>query len=250
MKKLLYLFAFILLLYLPGFASQNDQALVYLNRLYCPKGQPPVSDIVVEYEEMSSDGRSAMSLSSKDKIYFKSPYKIRLDSILVDPGNVNDGKNLIIIRDGLNAWLYLSTGQYPVKKQLDQPSPPLCLPFGLTHYPQDLNKNYTVKGKETVDGVPAVRIDITGGDSKASVWIDTSKQVPVKQELVSKHKGKEVKKMVLYKNIGKTADGRFFPMRLEKYVNNDLTTLIVYKGLVVNAGLEDSLFTPLEKLLK
>ncbi len=241
-----------LLMALPVYAAKNDQALMLISHLYITQGQLPVNDIVIEYEQMSSDGSATgMALSSKDKVYFKQPYKIRLDSILVDPGNVNDGKNLIIIRDGLNAWLYLSTGQYPVKKKLDEPSPPLCLPFGLTHYPQDRDKTYTIAGKESIDGVSATRVDIDSpSGEKTSVWIDTTRWVPLKQLITQKEKNKEVRKMVLYKEIGKTRDGRYFPMRLEKYIDNNLTSLILYKALQVNTGLEENLFAPLEKLLK
>lgn len=240
----------VLLFASPVFAAKNDEALSILSHLYVTNGQLPVNDIVIEYEEMSSDADAPMQLSSKDKLYFKKPVKIRVDSIMVDPGSVNDGKNLIIIRDGVNAWLYLSSGQYPVKKQLDEQASPFCLPFGLTHYPKDLEKEYMVEGKESVDGVGAVKVSITDSTAQQFVWIDTSRWVPLKFQSTTKDGNKETTKMTLYKNIGQTKDGRYFPMRLERYVDGRLTNLIVYKGLVVNAGLSDDLFSPLNKLLQ
>ncbi len=235
----------------PAFSAQGNDAVGIINHLYITSGQMPVNDIVIEYEEMTSDGSSSsMALSSKDKIYFKQPTKIRVDSIMVEPGGVNDGKNLIIIRDGLNAWLYLSTGQYPVKKKVDEPSPPLNLPFGLTHYNQDIDNVYKIEGKETVDGVSTTKISIDGSNGKSVVWVDTSRWVPLKLTVTRKIKDKENTKMVLYKEFGQTKDGRYFPMKLEKYNNGTMTALVIYKALVVNTGLDDNLFNPMEKFLK
>ena len=39
-------------------------------------------------------------------------------------------------------------------------------------------------------------------------------------------------------------------MKLEKYTNGTMTELIVYKALVINTGINDDLFTPMEKFLK
>lgn len=258
MKKIL-VFAFILFSFtFPVFAQNNNkEAINILNKLYCPAGQLPVNDILIEYEQMDSSGKTAMSLGSKDKIYFKQPVKIRVDSILVDPGNVNDGKNLIVIRDGLNAWLYLSTGQYPVKKKLDEPSPPLNLPFGLTHYPEDLSRVYKVEGREKIEGVNAIKISFKDPQSNhvnSDVWIDTQRCVPL--QFVSIHKVKSgdkerhIVKKVVYKEFGQTKDGRYFPMRLERYNGDDLSSLIVYKAIKVNSDLPDHLFEPMEKILK
>ena len=256
MKKV---YAFLLIFFsftIPLFAQEANEAVSILSKLYCPSGQSPVNDILIEYEQMDSGGSaSTMSLGSKDKIYFKNPAKIRVDSIMVDPGGVNDGKALIIIRDGLNAWLYLSTGQYPVKKKLDEPSPPLNLPFGLTRYPEDLDRKFKIEGRENIEGVNALKISITEPTGvRNDVWIDTQRNVPVQLISTKKIKTKDSERLsvkkVIYKDFGKTKDGRYFPMKLEKYSNNDLVSLVIYKAIVVNTGLEDHLFEPMEKLLK
>jgi hypothetical protein len=267
MKQILVLTLILFSLVIPVFAqNDNKEAITILNRLYCPAGQAPVNDIVIEYEQMDSSGKAAMSLGSKDKIYFKQPVKIRVDSVLVDPGNVNDGKNLIVIRDGINAWLYLSTGQYPVKKKLDEPSPPLNLPFGLTHYPEDLNRKYKIEGREKIEGVNALKIsfkDPQNDHVNTDVWIDTQRCVPVqfmsihtvkyrikKGTKEEQEKERHSVKKVIYKDFGQTKDGRYFPMKLEKYIGDDLSTLIIYKGIKVNSDLQDHLFEPMEKILR
>lgn len=231
--------------------SAPPDAKAILARLYCPSGQMPVSDAVIELEEMASQGETGkMALASKDKIYFKKNCKIRIDIVICDPGGQLDGRQMTIIRDGTNALHYLSTGQFPVKKKLDSPSPPLNIPFGLVSYPQDAAKQYRLVGTEVIAGVKTAKISISGESDETIVWIDVKRMVPMKMEKTIKDEKKSVKKSVVYKDIGMTKDGRYFPMKLEKYVDGNMTSLIVYKGLVVNTGLKDDLFTPMEKFLK
>ena len=55
---------------IPVLAQNNAKQI--LDRLYCPSGQMPVQDAVIELEEMSAEGSTGkMALASKDKIYFK-----------------------------------------------------------------------------------------------------------------------------------------------------------------------------------
>jgi outer membrane lipoprotein-sorting protein len=215
--------------------------------------------MVIELEESaatSMDGKGSPSLvsSGKDKIYFKSPCKLRIDSVISDPGGSLDMRNMIIIRDGKMAWQYLSTGQYPVKKKQDEPSAPLNIPFNIVHYPQDVDKQYVVTGTEVVDNVKTTVIKITSPmrpDEETTVWIDVQRHVPLKLVLKKKDdKGKDVVKKVLYKGIGKTKDDRFFPFKMEIYVNEVIARAIEYKALAINAGLDDNLFTPMEKFIK
>ncbi len=248
-RKFFLLSAISLFLLSPVFAS--DDAKTILSRLYCPSGQMPVVDAVIELEDISSqDDSGKMSLASQDKIYFKKNCKIRIDIIIIDPGGQLDGKQMTIIRDGLNAFHYLSTGQYPVKKKVDEPSPPLNLLYGLASYPQDAAKTYKILGKENIEGVSAVKIGITGVDENSAVWVDVKRCVPLKLEIEQKDGDDKIKKTVIYKDIGMTKDGRYFPMKLEKYVNGKLASLIVYKALVVNTDLKDDLFSPMETILK
>jgi outer membrane lipoprotein-sorting protein len=229
-----------------------------VDHLYMAKGLMPINDLVIELEESVSggDGKTSTNLvaAGKDKIYFKSPCKLRIDIVTSDPGGPLDQRNMIIIRDGKNAWQYLSTGQYPVKKKADEPSPPLNIPFGIVRYPQDIEKTYTVTGTELIDNVNTTVVKIASPSNpgeETTVWIDRTRWVPLKLVLKKKgDKGEDKVKKVLYREIGKTRDGRFFPFKLEKYLNEALNGVVVYKALAVNAGLEDSLFSPMEKFIK
>ncbi|MDQ7822872.1 MAG: outer membrane lipoprotein-sorting protein [Candidatus Eremiobacteraeota bacterium] len=235
-------------------AASNIDARQLVDHLYIPSGQMPVHDLVIELEEsVAGSADSSLVPSGKDKIYFKAPNKLRIDSVLIDPGGPFDGRNMIIIRDGINAWHYLSTGQYPVKKKADEPSAPLNLPFGVMRYPQDVDKQYTVSGSETIDGVQTSVVKITNPSNpseEVTACIDRTRWVPLKVSLKQKDKGGEVTKKVLYKQIGQTKDGRYFPMKLEIFRNESLVRVVVYKAVAVNAGLDESLFQPMDKFVK
>lgn len=236
-------------------AEANARQLI--DHLYLVGGHMPINDMVIELEEnvasAEGEGSPTMVPSGKDKIYFKSPNKLRIDIVTSDPGGALDQKNMVIIRDGKNAWQYLSTGQYPVKKKVDEPSAPLNVPFGIVKYPQDIDKNYTVTGTETIDNVKATVIKITNPTNpseETTVWIDKSRWVPLKLFLKKKGDKGEIKKTVLYKDISKTKDGRFFPFRLEVKVNDVLQRVMIYKAIAFNVGLDETLFTPMEKFVK
>jgi outer membrane lipoprotein-sorting protein len=236
-------------------AEANARQLI--DHLYLVGGQMPIGDMVIELEEnvasTEGQGSQTMSSSGKDKIYFKSPNKLRIDIVTSDPGGALDQKNMVIIRDGKNAWQYLSTGQYPVKKKVDEPSAPLNIPFGIVKYPQDIDKNYTVTGTEMIDNVQTTMIKITNPtnpNEETTVWIDKARWVPLKLFVKSKGDKGEVKKTVFYKEINKTKDGRFFPFRLDIMRNDVLQRVIVYKAIAFNVGLDETLFAPMEKFVK
>lgn len=233
--------------------AQDTEVRQILDHLYKPAGVMPIKDMVLELDESATSGGSAELVSSgKDKIYFKAPHKIRVDALIFDPGGALDRKTMIIIRDGKMAWQYLSTGQYPVKKKQDEPSAPLNIPFGIVQYPQDLEKQYSITGSEVVDNVKTSVIKITSASGEeTTVCIDRKRCIPLKLTLKKKDdKGKDIVKKVLYKQIGKTKDGRFFPMKLEIYVNEAVSRVVEYKTMSINAGLDDSLFEPMEKFVK
>jgi outer membrane lipoprotein-sorting protein len=240
-----------------AWAAEFDARQI-VDHLYMAKGLMPINDLVIELEESvaGGDGKASTNLvaSGKDKIYFKSPCKLRIDIVTSDPGGPLDQRNMVIIRDGKNAWQYLSTGQYPVKKKADEPSAPLNIPFGIVRYPQDIEKTYAITGTEVVDNVNTTVVKISSPSNpgeETTVWIDRARWVPLKLVLKKKgEKGEDKIKKVLYKEIGKTKDGRFFPFKLEKYVNEALSGVVVYKAMAINAGLEDSLFAPMEKFVK
>lgn len=229
-----------------------------IENLYSVKGQKPVEDMVIELEEsVISQGAGqdspSMVLSGKDKIYFKSPHKLRIDSVISDPGGGLDQTRMVIIRDGMNAWQYLSSGQYHVKRNPDEPSAPLNIPFGIVKYPRDSDKSYTVTGTEKIDNVQATVIKIicpTDAGEEITVWVDRSRQVPLKMFLRKKSDKGEESKTVLYKGISKTKDGRFFPFRLEIMRNGVMQRVVIYKALAINVGLDETLFAPVKKYVK
>ncbi|MGM9998805.1 MAG: hypothetical protein ACI38Q_05375 [Candidatus Bruticola sp.] len=227
-------------------AAKPDQARQLIESLYAPKGVMPIRDLVIELEcyDLASES-NAFVLSSNDKIYFKAPNKLRIDAVINDPGGPMDKKEAIIIRDGINVWHYISMGQYPVKKALDQPSGTLNLPFNIQKYPIDANKKYTLKGKKNIDGVDTAEILIENpqdeNDTK-TVYVDTQRLVPLRLDAVRISDKQKILVRAEYKNIEKLADGRYFPKKIEIYENDVHKKMRVYKGLEVNCGLDDSMF--------
>lgn len=237
--------------------AADTDARQLIDHLYQTSGQMPINDLVIELEESyasGGQGSSSLTPAGKDKVYFKSPNKIRVDSVISDPGGTLDQKTMIIIRDGNMAMNYLANGQYPVKKKPDEPSAPLNIPFGIVHYRQDVDKNYTISGSESVDGVNATIVKIvspTGPVFEQNVWIDKTRWVPVKMVVtVQGAKNDKIIKKVMYKDIGKTKDGRFFPMRIEVYQGEELNRVLVYKALAINSGIDEGLFAPMQKFTK
>lgn len=254
MKRIaLVLFILLYSLAASGVRSEDNEARQILDRLYKPSGQMPIKDMVLELDENTvSGGSSSLVASGKDKIYFKAPHKIRVDSLVFDPEGALDRKTMIIIRDGKMAWQYLSTGQYPVKKKQDEPSAPLNIPFGIVQYPQDLEKQYAFMGAEVVDGVNTSVVKITSSaGEEVTVCIDNVRCIPLKMILKKKDdKGKDIVKKVLYKQIGKAKDGRYFPYKLEIYKNDAVERVVVYTAVTFNVGLDEGLFMPMEKFVK
>jgi outer membrane lipoprotein-sorting protein len=241
------------------------QARKLLDNLYFAKRSMPIQDMVVDLEESTpiSQGEgssSVMQLYSKDKVLFKAPNKLRVQSLIMAPNDPMTGRQLTIIRDGVNRWMYVSTGQYPVKKGADEPSATNILPFNIQTYQVDLNKEYVLVGEEMLEGVAAkvVRIvDPSSLDVITTVWIDPTRSVPLKLEKRSggmagkKDKGSGTGfTRILYKDIRQLRDGRWMPFRLEIYRGNVLASLIVYKSIALNVGLEDNLFEPMEKFVR
>lgn len=232
-----------------------------IDHLYVVDGQLPVQTVIVEMDvskllAKEGGGTGNLESSSKDKIFFKKPGKVHIDSTLIDPGGPMDGKQVTIVRDGVNMWMFVSMGQYPVKKGADQPEPTSWLPFHLQVYPTDAQKEYTLIGKDRVDNVAAdvVRIvDPSSPKASVTVWVDRVRWVPLRKEIVrpgSKPGEANSGKRILYKDIRRLSDGRYFPFKIEIYEGDVLVSAGVYKAVAINEKLPDSLFEPMNKFLK
>lgn len=225
-----------------------------LENLYTASGAMPIRDLVVELECADTDSASgSLTLSSKDKIYYKYPNKLRIDALIQDPGGPMDQKQMIVIRDGTTCWQYVSMGQYPVKKVPDTPKPTLNLPFGIQKYSIDNVRQYAGAGAKDINGVNAVAVKITNPqDSKdvRTVYVDTKRNCPVRLEQTRAEKSGPVNVRVDYKNIKQLPDKRFFPFTIEIYENNTLVKIRTCKGVQANVGLNDSLFQQMDRFVR
>lgn len=249
-----------LLLAAPNCQASEFDARQLVDHLYIVSGQLPIQTLIVEMEASEPIGDAAganLRPASKDKIFFKRPNKLHVDSILINPGGPFDGKQFVIIRDGVNNWMFVTTGEYPIKKGEDLPEPTSMLPFHIQVYVQDASKRYTVIARgDKKFGPPTdvVRIsDPANPKATTTVWIDRTRWVPIAQEIVkpsTKPNEPDTVKRVLYKDIRQMPDGRFFPFELEIYKNGVLTSAISYHAVGVNENLPDSLFEPMSRFFK
>ncbi len=109
-------------------------------------------------------------------------------------------------------------------------------------------------GNEMIDEVNTTVVKITNNinpSEEINVWIDKARSVPLKLTLKKKgDKGEDINKKVLYKDIRKTKDDRFFPFKLEIYVNEKIQRVVVYTALAINCGVDPTLFSPMEKFTR
>lgn len=238
---------------LPATGSGYD-ARHLIETLYTAGGQLPIRDMIVELEGSDATGESgSLAPSGTDKIMFKHPNKIRVDSIIKDPGGPLDGRQIIIIRDGTNRWQFVSTGQYPVKKGPDDPVATLNLPFYVQRYPQDSGLNYELLGDQPMDGVNAQVVRISNPQTPQdvrTVWVDPARLVPLRVELQQPAEGGTRRVRVDYKDVRALEDGRYLPFRIEVYEGTSLIRVRIYKGVKVNVGLADSLFEPMSRFIR
>lgn len=244
---------------IPSFADNSNQGRRIIDSLYMSSGRLPINDMVADLEVFSPVDQkgtgTSLALASKDKLIFKKPNKLKLDIIINDPGGSLDGKQMTIIRDGVQCWQYVSAGQYPVKKKPDEPSATLNLPPNIQVYRQDADNTYTVAGKETLDKISATVVKISDKSSgeETKIWVDTKRWVPVKMEKKipdTKGKGEPQVKTVNYKEFKQLKDGRWFPFALEVQNNGVTERVVVYKAISINVGVEDHLFEPMKKFVK
>lgn len=243
-------------------AKSEATARQLVDHLYMVSGHMPIQTLIVDVEASElinpKEPNGNLRPASKDKIFFKRPNKLHIQSIIIDPGAPMDGKQFTIIRDGVNRWMFVSTGEYPVKKGADEPSPTSLLPFHIQFYPQDASKQYTLvsQGDKTFgSSADVVRIaDPANPKASVTVWIDKTRWVPLAQEITvpAERPGEpDTVKRVVYKDFREVPkDGRFFPYKLELYVGGVLRMALTYKAVGINENLPDSLFEPMNRFIK
>lgn len=242
-------------------AKNDATARQLVDHLYVIGGQMPIQTLIVDLEASElmnpKEPNGNLRPASKDKIFFKRPNKLHIQSVIIDPGAPQDGKQYTIIRDGVNRWMYVSMGQYPVKKGADEPSPTSLLPFHIQVYPQDAGKQYTLVAQaDKTFGTPAevVRIaDPSNPKASVTVWIDRKRWCPLAQEIAvpaTRPGDADMVKRIVYKDIRQLKDGRFFPFKLEIYEGGVLQRALTYHAVGINENLPDSLFEPMNRFIK
>jgi len=263
MKNIVFASIIILVLISMPARATDVTARQLVDHLYITSNQLPIQDMMIILDVSRADQNAAsptaiLQPASRDKIFFKRPNKLRVDSVIIDRGGPLDGKQVTIIRDGINRWMYVSAGEYPVKKGQDEPSPTLLLPFNIQTYQHEVNYEYVILGREVLEGITTDVVGIVNQaapEQMVKVWIDPSRWVPLKLEMqttrtYNSEKEKPAMVKILYKEIKQLKDGRWMPFILEFYRNEILEKMVVYRAVAVNVGLQDNLFEPMQKFIK
>ena len=231
--------------------KQSELAQQLVNGLYTPKGALPIQDLVIEVDDYVSEdsGPSNLACEANSKLFFKFPNRLRVDQLHRTPQSPLDGKMTVIIRDGENLWIYME-GQLPSKSGSDSQVPTLALPFNVQHYRRDQEREYYYLGQEKLQGRMVHRVQVTNPsqpDWTAVLWIDAERHIPLQLETsghARHHEEHMISKRVVYGDIRRLPDGRYFPFQLQIFENDVLQEVKLYKGVRVNVGLDDTLFAP------
>ena len=273
-KKYFYLILAMVLLFalccsISAFAEDGKDAKQLLEHLYCPEGQEPVRDAVIESEKYMEVSESPYATSTKkimvsqDKMFFLSPNKFRADILDTNPASALYGHSRTIIRDGKFVYTYVAYGVDFAKMEVDKPENTAYLPYYLQKYPIFSDFKYIYLGQEKINdqiyevvGIfnPASYVDYK--TNLVKVWIDAKKWVPYKIEL-TKYKDKEKKETYLrrtsYGDVKQLPDGRWWPFKItidgfnkakDRFI---FESAVIYKKVAVNVGLEEDLFKPVKQ---
>lgn len=260
--------------YSPSLGKSRKEQItssVLLSRLYRGGNTPNLVDFMAEFRVKKNlagketQDPSALQDFLKGKIYFKTPDKLRVDSVLT-VSDMLHGEGFVLISNGENQWIFKNGIDFPLKKGSDPRESSAYLPFYFQHYDEG-KKECVLLGEENMSGRIAYVIGIVSpedaGRDVKKVWVDSQYLVPIRiefpaykwrkvrenmvlhdKEYVAVKKKETVKVKLLYKNIRQTSDGRWLPTQIETYEDDVLIQVVYYDKVAVNFNLPDTLFSP------
>ncbi len=230
--------------------SQEITGDKIIKNLYMSENYGPIKDMITELDcfgpaMKKQEATELMELYFTARVFFYAPNKIRAEKTMTDPRATSD-LSVLTIRDGIIETTHM--GNQMMSKKEDDHHHSLFLPFGIDIQPQDQYRNYTLVSAEQFSDRDVYVINITNEqDPEAkilTVWIDRERFIPLKEEYRVIEGEKETIKTTLYKNPWQLGDGRWMPLRIEKYENGKMTCYIVLKEISINEGLDEDLFIP------
>ena len=230
--------------------SQEITGDKIIKNLYMSENYGTIKDMITELDcfgpaMKKQEATDLMELFFTAKVFFYAPNKIRTEKTMVDPQAQSD-LSVLTIRDGIIETAHI--GNQMISKKEDDHHHSLFLPFGIDIQPQDQYRNYTLVSAEQFSDRDVYVINITNEqDPEAkilTVWIDRERFIPLKEEYRVTEGEKETVKTTLYKNPWQLKDGRWMPLRIEKYENGKMTCYIILKETSINDGLDEDLFIP------
>ncbi len=230
--------------------SQEITGDKIIGNLYMSESYGKIKDMIIDLDCFGpaikkQEAKDLMELFFTAKVFFYAPNKIRTEKTMVDPQAQSD-LSVLTIRDGIIETAHI--GNQMISKKEDDHHHSLFLPFGIDIQPQDQYRNYTLVSAEQFSDRDVYVINITNEqDPEAkilTVWIDRERFIPLKEEYRVTEGEKETVKTTLYKNPWQLKDGRWMPLRIEKYENGKMTCYIILKETSINDGLDEDLFIP------
>lgn len=252
-NKFFILLTLIIIIIKSAYSEELTPEQIILN-LYKQNTSGKIQTLVMDGDVFTPDGKDGNKKSMTVKVFFSYPGKIRIEKTVIIPGASNI--YAIVIRNGKIEWVFLPIPSFDrCSKKIDTHYHSSFLPFNIDCQPQDQYRTYNLIGIEKIDNRDAYVIEIKNENDPfvkyTKVWIDKERFVPLKEENILKkeenktnQEDKEIKKVVIYKNIKQLIDGRWIPFEMELYENDKRILTIVYNNISVNQELKEHLFNP------
>ncbi len=230
--------------------SQEITGDKIIKNLYMSENYGTIKDMIIELDCFApalkkQEAKDLMELFFTARVFFHSPNKFRTEKTMIDP-DTETNFSLYSIRDGRVETVYI--GNQMISKKEDDHHHSLFLPFGIDIQPQDQYRNYTLVSAEQFSDRDVYVINITNEQDPeakiSTIFIDRERFIPLKEEYRVTEGEKETVKTTLYKNPWQLPDGRWMPLRIEKYENGKMTCYVVLKEISINDGLDEDLFVP------
>ncbi len=254
------IFLILIFILIPVFANT---AKTYLKGMYNEGGKyATINDMVIDYEFRAQEGKDIRSAKEEDipligqgKIFYKSPYYLRIETEFLFHPSLQ-GTKLITIKDGEKSFIFKEDFIKPLKIEKD-PRYPLLVNFPflyLLRY-EEIEKMlhpvvvaYEDIGSGELKGRKVAVISVIDKSKmyeRYRIYLDTQTYFPVKTVFYPFEKDKDGIE-VIYRNFSYVGDGRIWPQKILIYYFNSkkkyLAWVVYFKNISINVGLGEDVF--------
>lgn len=250
--------------------SIANTAKNFISKMYNEGGKfPQIMDMVIDYEFRSQEDKKVKSYKEEDipligqgKIFYKSPYFLRIETeFLFHPSLI--GNKLITIKDGKNIAIFKEDFIKPLKVDPDNRYPLISnFPFLFLLKYEEMDKilypvvvSFENIGSGDMKGRKVAVISVIDKSKmyeRYRIYLDIDNYFPLSIIYYPFDKDKDGIE-VLFKGFSYVADGRIWPKKILIYYFNNkskfLAWVIYLNSVSINVGINNDIFdTGLEDL--